>query len=122
MELGECETFDPKNKKFIFHMPGNECEYKSHGVCPIKENKDIECKCKDILRQLEKASFKQNRDLPIVLYDEEKDLYGADDGQHRICIAIQLNMKIMIHKTKEHIRTGTIYDNPNAPDQLKVPF
>lgn len=101
-EMNSLRKFETNGKRYVFRMPGNECEKKTKGVCPIEmisKGRDYkeECKCSRIFKELKESSFAQDGMFPSVIYDEEKQCYGANDGQHRLCIAYHLDMDIMIY-------------------------
>lgn len=103
-EMYKLQLFDPSKHSFAFTFPGEDCYYRTHGICPIKTGENIPCHCTELLDELMTTSLEQDGP-PSLIYDPESDLYTAGDGQHRVCIAIHLHVPIMVF---EKIDIGTV--------------
>ena len=107
--------FNPKGKTFYFNLP--DCAQIQHEgfICPIMAGqRDVDCCCVSILKELEEHDFQQHGNLPFVIYNEDTNTYSTIDGQHRICIALHLGMDIMVDKNISTVTADAARSGPNV--------
>lgn len=113
-DLYKINDFNPKGKQFDFSFTKDTCCKLLTGICALEAyKKDLDCTdyhkycAKKNIDQCVRAYLSLKSSITIgsfpLLNIHKCGHYGFTDGQHRICVALKMNMKLDIkfHKTIE---------------------
>lgn len=111
-DLYKIYNFNPKGKQFDFFFTKDTCCKLATGICALEAYKN-DLDYPDYRKYCEREDFDQcvraylslKNNITIgsypVLHIHKCGHYGFTDGQHRICVALQMNMQLEVefHKT-----------------------
>ena len=106
MQEKEIKDFDPTNLEFTFNFTKETCPKLKTGICDLEEielilDKKIDEKHLRNLSRCQRIYFglrdKTIRVLPPQIMKCKCGHYVCSDGQHRICVAQNKNLKLDVH-------------------------
>ena len=106
----EIKDFDPANLEFTFNFTKDTCPKLKTGVCDLEEidlilDKKITDKQLRSLSRCQRIYFgirdKTFRVLPPQIMKCKCGHYVCSDGQHRVCVAQNKNLKLDVYMFKE---------------------